>query len=78
MNQQLRQGQDVLYCNPNGEIYPAKLIRQVSGSDSWNIVVFSESGSQVEKNIQFTNEPTPRHFSLQQEQGRAVGGSASR
>lgn len=78
MNQQLRQGQDVLYCNANGEIYPAKLIRQVSGSDAWNIVVFSDSGSQVEKNIQFTEQPTPRHFTLQQEQGRAVGGSASR
>lgn len=76
MNQQLRQGQDVLYVQSNNEVVPAKLIRG-TGGDKWDIFLFTSSGSQVLRDIQYNEEPRGNTFHLQEETGHARAAGAS-
>lgn len=78
MNPQLRQGQDVLYVQSgNNEVVPGKLIRG-TGGDKWDIFLFTSSGSQVLRDIQYNEEPKGNTFHLQEETGhsRAAGASS--
>jgi hypothetical protein len=77
MNAKLRIGQDVLFVTHNGERYPAKLIRETEPS-TWNLVVFNESGSTVQKAIQYSETPTPNHFCLAEEHQQSRGASSAR